>query len=255
MAGVALVGIGLLVVSFVRSGARPVSLDETARPTGSTQPEAVSTLRPEQGVYLYEGSGTDRLDTPPLSQAQGPQMPATVAHRADGCWTFKIDFSTNHWQSWIYCPTPDGGLIEEGGESYQRWELGAISFDSTSSFECTDAVVVSVDQRPGDVWEQSCSGTSTGVEGQATSAGPFTFVEEGDVEIGGTPVRALHYRRERTMTGAQRGTERSDVWMSAATGLPLRNTRTITATTSTLVGEVRYTEDGTFEATSSVPAR
>lgn len=255
VAVLAVVVVAGAVVLFVRSGARPVDLDDAAAPTGSTQPAAPSVLRPEQGVYLYEGTGTDRLDTPPLSQAQGPQMPATVTHRDDGCWTFRIDFSTNHWQTWVYCPTPDGGLVEEGGQSFQKWELGAISFDSTSTFECAEAVVISADARPGDEWQQTCEGTSTGAEGRTTSAGPYEFVGNEDVEVGGDTVPALRYRRTRAMTGAQTGTETADVWISAEDGLPLRNTRSIEASTSTLVGDVRYTEEGTFEATSVDPER
>lgn len=242
----------VVVVLFVRSEARPVAIDEAPRPTGSTLPAEPTEMRPPQGVYLYTGEGTDQLDLPPLSQAQGPQMPASVSHRDDGCWTFRIDFSTNHWQTWIHCPD-DGDLVEEGGESYQRWDLGVASFDSTSTFTCSDSIAVKADQEPGDSWTQTCSGTSTGAEGEAISSGPVTFVGREDLAIGGETVTALHYRRERVMSGAQHGTETTEIWLAADTGLPLRNIRTMEATTSTVIGDVRYSETGRFEATSVSP--
>ena len=56
------------------------------------------------------------------------------------------------------------------------------------------------------------------------------------------------------MRGGQSGTERSEVWFAADTGLPLRNERKIDVATGTVIGDVRYTEDASFEATSLSPA-
>jgi hypothetical protein len=55
------------------------------------------------------------------------------------------------------------------------------------------------------------------------------------------------------MTGAQQGSERSDVWFAADTGLPLRNRRSIRAKTDTVVGSSTYTEVGQFELVSLHP--
>jgi hypothetical protein len=244
---------GAIVATLVLSGgADPVAVEDVERPTGSAVPAAPAELRPAQGVYLYEGSGTDRLSTPPKEQAQGPSMPATVTHRDDGCWTFRIDYSTNHWQAWHYCPR-DGGLEEVGGTSYQRWDFTVFAQETTSTFVCDPAVTIRVDQQPGDTWEQSCGGTSTGTEGEALSAGPYTFVGPENVEVGGAAVQALRYRRERTMSGAQKGTERSEVWFSAENGMPLRNERAIEVRTDTVIGQVTYTEEAQFHLSSLEP--
>lgn len=40
-------------------------------------------------------------------------MPGIVSQRKDGCWPFRIDYSTSHWPRWDYCPTPEG--LDEGG--------------------------------------------------------------------------------------------------------------------------------------------
>jgi hypothetical protein len=251
--GVLVAAVVVLVVLYVRSGAREVTVDEVTAPTGSTLPTTPAVLRPEQGVYAYEGSGADRLDKPPKEQTQGPQIPGTVTHREDGCWTLRMDYSSNHWQTWVYCPRPDGGLDEKGGETYQRWDFGAFAFDSLSTFTCSDAVTIRGDQEPGDTWEQTCSGTSSSTDGEAVSSGPYTFVGAETLAVGGEEVPALRYRRERTMSGAQRGTERSEVWFAAETGMPLRNERSITASTDTVIGEVTYTEQAEFRLTSLTP--
>lgn len=249
-----LVGLGVLVtVRWSKNRAREVDIADVAAPTGTTLPAKADVLRPSQGVYLYRGSGTDALDKPPSTQAEGPSMPGIVRHHTDGCWTFRIDYSTNHWQRWDYCPTA-GGLDEVGGAAYQRWNFGALVNETTSRFDCR-APVIKADQQPGDEWRQTCTGVSTGVDGVTHSSGPFRFIGTETLTIGGHRVRAHHYRRERTNTGNQDGSEAGDVWFSADTGMLLRSRHQIEATTDTVIGKVHYTEDGDFELTSLVPKR
>lgn len=82
------------------------------------------------------------------------------------------------------------------------------------------------------------------------SAGPYRFIGTETVSIEGTDVAAYRYHRDRTMTGGQSGTEHSDLWFAADTGLPLRNARKIDVQTSTVIGDVRYSEDAGFELAS-----
>ena len=254
LATVMVVIVAVIVIRWVTGTARPVDVDQAARPTGSTLPAEQAVLRPAQGVYRYQGSGTDSLDKPPRSQAQGPEMPASVTHRSDGCWTFRIDYSTNHWQTWDYCPR-DGGMVEAGGTSFQRWDFGAFANETTATFTCSDSVTIRADQRPGDEWTQRCTGTATGTEGTTVSEGPYRFIGPDTLTIGAEQEPALRYHRERTTSGNQTGTERSDVWFSARTGLPLRNERHLEAHTETVIGAVGYTEDGSFELVSLDPVR
>lgn len=243
---------GFVAYRVARGSARQVDVADVTRPTASTLPVQRTVLRPPQGVYLYRGEGNDQLDVPPRTQAQGPEMPATVTHRADGCWTFRIDYSTNHWQTWDYCPH-DGGLDEAGGSTYQRWDFGVFANESTSTFTCDDAPVIKAEQRPGDVWQQSCTGSTSGTEGTTTTAGPYRYVGEETLRIGDRSVRAYRYHRERTTSGNQSGGESSDVWFAAETGLPLRNERHLEARTATVIGEVHYTETGEFQLTDLTP--
>jgi len=243
----------VVAVRWNQGEAKPVDVADVTSPTGTTLPAKQNVLRPPQGVYLFKGSGTDRIDRPPKEQAEGPSMPATVTHRADGCWTFRLDFSTNHWQEWVYCPK-DGGLTEVGGKAFQRWDFGALVNTTTSTFTCK-APTIKAHQRPGNEWRQSCRGVSTGVSGVTRSAGPYQFVGPEIIAIGDEPVSAYRYRRDRTNTGNQAGTEHTDLWFAADTGMPLRSQHTIDTKSPTVIGTVHYTQDGTYQLTSMKPQR
>jgi hypothetical protein len=68
-------------------------------------------------------------------------------------------------------------------------------------------------------------------------------------------VRAAHFRRLRTDTGAQTGTERAEVWVDERTGLPLRLQQDLRVTASTAFGASTYTQIGVMTLTSLVPHR
>jgi hypothetical protein len=275
--GVALIaGSAVFVVLWNRGSARPVSMEEarsrastsvTDQPTDTQprrsapgaaapvtdQPTGTELLRPAPGVYRYSGEGTEHLDNPPLTQTQGPVIPGTVTHLEGGCWRLRVDYSTNHWQSWDYCPA-GSGLTENAGAFFQRLDLVVAQVDTSSSYTCDPPVdAIRATQRAGDQWMQKCRGTSTGSDGEVTSSGPYTFVGPELLDIGGTEVAALHYHRMRTLTGGQAGTEDVNVWFDTATGLPLRNQRVITVRSSSLIGGVTYEENGRFQLTSMTP--
>ncbi len=244
----------VFVAFWRRSGAHQVSTEEVRRrfeqDASSTQPPSPTVLRPAAGVYVYRGSGTEDLSLPPKSQRQGPEMPATVTHRADGCWTFRIDYSSQHWQTWMYCPR-NGGLVELGGQTFERWDFVFTTYDSTSTFTCDPPLdAIRPEMQPGDHWEQTCHGTSSGTTGEAVSSGPYMFVGDDVVTVEKTAVPAYHFRQQRTLTGNQTGTQTADLWFAKKDGLPLRNDRDVSVRTDTVVGSSTYTEHGSFELTS-----
>jgi hypothetical protein len=255
IAVVVVIGVAAVVL-WRRSGAHEASTRDAERrfdQSSSTQPAVPKVLRPPAGVYLYRGSGTEHLSLPPKSQSQGPRMPATVTHRRDGCWTFRIDYSTAHWQTWIYCPR-GGGLVELGGETFERWDFVVTKYDSTSTFTCDPpSVAIRAAMSPGDTWQQKCAGTSSGTTGTATTSGPYQFVRRESIDVAGVAVAAYHFHQKRTLSGSQAGTQDADLWFAVKDGMPLRNERTVTVKTNTVVGSSTYTEHGRFELTSLVP--
>lgn len=266
MKRVILIAVGSLLVVVVvfavlwrRSGPHEVSTDEArrrfAQSSSSTQAPDAAVLRPAAGVYVYRGTGTEHLSVPPKRQSQGPRMPATVTHQSDGCWTLRIDFSSQHWQTWIYCPR-NGGLVELGGQTFERWDFVVTKYDSTSQFSCDPpSVAMRAEMRPGDHWQQSCRGTSSGTKGEAVSSGQYTFIGDEVVVVGGRDVPAHHFRQLRTLSGSQTGTQTTDYWFAKQNGLLLRNRRAVTVHTDTVIGSSTYTERGSFLLTSLQPER
>jgi len=264
LAGIAVVGgavIALGVYLTVRDNARPVTVDEARARTTTTTTTAVDGAssggtgpsRPDAGIYLYEGTGSESLSTPPLSQSQGPEMPATVEHHERGCWSLRIDLSSNHWQRWDYCPE-GADLVEMGGESWQRWMIGTTAITNLSTFECDEGSVVLPGTRSTDqVWNARCTGTNEAVDGSTVSQGPYRFVAEDTVALDGRDVTALHFSQQRTMSGAQRGDERAEVWLDAATGLLIRLEREVEVRSDTPIGESTYTESATLRLVSLEP--
>ncbi len=251
-----LLGAGAFVVAWRASGARQVSLDEARKRFGSSSTTIVAApanvLRPPAGVYEYGGSGHESLDKPPKSQNQGPLIPATVSPKGANCWTFRADYSTGHWQSWDYCST-NGDLVERGGQTYEKWDFVMFQVTSTSTFTCPSSVTIKPGMKPGDTWTQTCTGTTSAVKGQVTTSGPYTYVGPVTLTIGGTPVAAYRFHRERTLSGAQTGTERDEVWFAQSNAMPLRNDRVNVVHSDSPIGTVTYTESGSFTLQSLTP--
>ncbi len=251
--GLLLAGTGaFLVIGWLtQEKARPVTVDEAAAQFQAGTRDGGDRGVPAEGVYRYAGSGTERLSVPPVEQDQGPEMPATVTHLGDGCWRFRIDYSTNHWQRWDYCST-DQGLVERAGGSFQRLNLVAISVDVHTRTECSDAVAVDRSAADGQGLEQRCTvSDENSVTGAST--GRNVFVGHEDMTVGGEQVPVLHYRRERELSGRQRGTEQVDLWFDAETFLPVRAERRITIETDTPLGALKYQEEGDFALQSLDP--
>jgi hypothetical protein len=248
-----LIGAGVAVIWLTPSRARSVTMQqaETRLGRGGTDPQGDP--RPVPGVYRYTGSGTDTLSLPPLSQPEGPTMPGTVTLEGANCWDFRIDYSTHHWETWDYC-LGQGGLRETGGRLWQLWSIGPINITNMTSITCSPGTVaVPAHALRSERWAARCTGTSTAVKGQMVSAGPYEFVGTMTMSVGGTSVRAAHFLELRTDSGAQRGTERTELWLSESNGLPLRVQQDIKVTTATPFGTSHYTQAGVFALASLVP--
>ncbi|HET9729010.1 MAG TPA: hypothetical protein VFR41_06285 [Acidimicrobiia bacterium] len=251
-----LVGGAVAAFFALRRGAHEVSLNDARRrfeQNSSTLPQQAHVLRPRAGVYAYVGSGNEHLSFPPKDQKQGPRMPGTVTHHANGCWTLRIDYSSNHWQTFDYCPRGQG-LAETGGKTFERFDFVATKVDTIATITCKpEAPIVLAGLHAGQVWQQRCTGTNSAISGSLTTAGPYTFIGEESVDVGGSAVPAYHFRQERTLTGAQTGNQRVDFWFATDTGMPLRNERKYTVHSDSPIGTVTFTETGEFHLTSLTP--
>lgn len=234
----------------------PKSVDEAVEEyeRGSdTEPDGQRGVGPEPGVYEASGEGVEAISFPPVRQQDGEVVPITVEDRAGGCWQVKASFNAAHWQTWTFCED-DGGVVERGGETYQRWDFGATSVENTSTFRCDPpAVTIDPGAAEGDRWDQSCTGSNTQVDGETTSSGPYTYVATEVLEVDGRPVETRRHHQERTIAGAQTGTNVVEVWFAVDDHIPIRMERTVRIDSDSPVGTVTYTEEGTWQLTSLVP--
>jgi hypothetical protein len=255
---VAAVGLGLIAWSVAQiDSPGPASVDDALdrlhQDGGDAGPDAAMT--PPQGVYDYVGEGREGLSFPPLSQQDGDQIPGTVTHRPRGCWTFRIDFNAEHWQDWRYClDTRGAGLAEVGGRSGQTWDLGVSQVSNESLFVCDPPSPLLPPPTAGTTTEEACTGTNSALGGETTSAGPSLYVGPDTITVDGEDLETLHFRGERTLTGAQEGTEHTESWFRAD-GLLVRYERDIEIRSDSPVGAITYTESGWLQLARLEPRR
>lgn len=253
-AGLVVIGAVLFAIAWSQRGADEASVEEAVEglDDGAAGTKA-GFLRPAGGVYVYEGSGTEQLSLLSTGQTWGPRLPGTVTRDDDGCWTFRIDYSTNHRQWTDYCPR-GRVLEEEGGRTFQSFDFVVSTIEDRNVFVCDPpGEAIRVDADPGSSWPQSCVGRSADRGTEVTSSGTNTFVGIESVEVEGEPVRAYRYRADRVLSGDQTGTETVDTWFRVPDGLPLRATRSVRVESPSPIGAVTYTEEGTYTLTSLAP--
>jgi hypothetical protein len=215
-------------------------------PTGEFGP-------PAGGVYLYRGDGTEKTSIPPLTEREGPSMPATVTADGEGCWRFRIDYNSHHWQDWRFCADPSG-IVTTGGRTFARRDFGTFNVDNTSTFVAAEPdVLLWKGMRVGESRPGHSTGTSTAISGSTTSAGTTTYIGDEGIEVAGQTIQTRHLRLDRQLSGAQDGIETVDWWVDPSTMLPIRNERAISVRTKVGALTVSYSEIATYELTSLSP--
>jgi hypothetical protein len=224
--------------------------------SSSTIPGATSALQPRSGVYVYHGSGKERLSFLQTEQRQGPVETGTVSRRPDGCSLFAMDFNSFHSQSWLRCAS-NGQLVERGGTADQKFDFVAFTQHEHSVTTCTPPIVeFDPAWQPGATAPVRCHVTSSTTKTTSDQSGVFTYLGRTVVDVGGTGVAAIHGRQEVHLRGGQTGTVRIEIWLAADSALPLRETHSIEVVSSAPapINHVTYTELGQWQLTSLVPS-
>jgi hypothetical protein len=205
LATVVLIAGGVAVVTWIRhSPARPVSVDQAAGRYSSPALTGPTDRRPHPGVYVYTGTGTDRLTVPSMSQPDGPTVPVTVTLAGAGCWSMRVDYSTHHWQTWDY-GLSGGDLVQTGGHLWMLWQVGPVNLTNQTSITCSPPrLAVPARMSPGQTWDVACTGTSTAVKGLLTIKGTGRYLGDVTVRVGTRNVLAHHLVETRTDSGSQR---------------------------------------------------
>jgi hypothetical protein len=251
-----LAGVGLVVWWNQRGPSKPSisgALDQFR--SSSTAPGAQVAMRPTPGVYIYAGTGSEKLSFLSTHQSQDGNLPGTVTSGRDGCWTFAIQYNSFHRQTWHRC-VQDGRLVERGDETDQKFDFGALSESEHTTVTCTPPkMIYDPSAAPGSREPLRCTGRSQTTKANMTQRGTITFVGPTTVLVAGARVPALHYSQSITISGDQSGTQHEEFWLAAADGLPLREERTISVDSPAPapLNEVTYTEHGSWHLTSLTP--
>jgi hypothetical protein len=241
---------------WLHRGAEEASVDRAvAEARKHSAPADAAFLQPATGVYVYEGTGTEHLSLLATGQAWGQRLPGLVERAVHGCWAFKIEYNTHHWQSTTFCPHV-GALEEVADSTSQRFDFVVTTAEDLTVFVCDPpAKVIRVAAKPGSAWRHSCVGHSRQQGTKVISAGTTTFVGPAAVDVSGTSVPAARYRSDRVLSGDQTGEEHTETWYRISDGLPLKSTREVRVDSSSPIGAVTYTERGSYTLTSLVPRR
>lgn len=232
-------------------GAKSVdSAVEQFRSNASTPRVPSDFTRPAAGVYTARGHGTERISFPPNTQVDGAVMPVTVRAVAGGCWAWRIDYNTAHWHEYDFCPRGTG-VVLTGDRNSQSWDFGVSHVANLGTFTYDPPSPTVVESaRVGESFPNDSTGTNTAVTGTSTASGSATVAGVGELDVGGTRVRAVHQHRVQTLTGSQRGRVDEDWWFASGTGLPLQVRRSYTLRSASPLGDITYTESGAWKLDS-----
>ena len=263
-----LTGVGVLVLAvaataavvvvayLLRTPPHEASMGAAARQfraTTTTRPTTRAFTLPAAGVYRASGTGVERISNPSDAQDDGPLMPVSVSYLAGGCWRWRIDYDTAHWQAYDFCPR-GRRLLLVAQSDYLSWNFGVTSITNVGRYSCTPASpIVVAAPRPGQTFTLRCTGANSAVPGPSRAVGTVTIVTAAHLVVGDRSVPAIHMTRDQTITGEQHGTLDESWWFSEATGMPLASSRDYHLVTSSVIGSITYTETGTWHLDSLSP--
>jgi hypothetical protein len=209
---------------------------------------------PRPGVYVYAGTGEEKLSFLSTRQSQDGNLPGTVVARSDGCVDFGIEYNSFHRQSWMRCET-DGQWVERQNTTEQKFDFGPFSQQEHTRVSCSPPTVYPRNARPGSSTPVMCTGVSSTTDATQRQRGRLTFVGPATVRVGRTRVPALHFRQQVRISGEQRGSSEEEVWLATSDGLPLRESRSIRVVSPAPapINEATYTERGAWRLTALEP--
>jgi hypothetical protein len=252
-----LVVIGVVVGSYLlrsHPGARSLgSATRQFEASTTTSPTARHFVLPPAGVYAVSGNGTERISVPPNTENDSALMPVSVSYLAGGCWRWRIDYNTAGWHEYDFCPKGNQ-LLLEAQRNFQSWDFGVTTVTNLAQFTCDPPSPIVVESpRSGETFVHRCAGTNTAVPGPSSAAGPVTIVGVETEQVGGTPVRAIHMTRRQAITGSQTGELDESWWFATTSGMPLRSVRNYRLATNSPIGQIIYTESGSWHLDSLTP--
>lgn len=262
----AVAGVGAVV--FWPRGATPVgheeAVEEFREQSGSTTSGPSTTeageapLLPEPGAYRYRSSGQETVKLavlPAETRVLGEEVTATVAAAtpvaatettpAGVCSEMTLHLFTQHRDVNVVCT---GGSEVWLQSHTKHQQIGALS--PVATLTCADGVLIDRRTASGTL-PLACSMTVQGgpVEVATELAGTSTWGEPVDIDVEGTPVRAIPVELSFDAQGSVSGPWTERWWLAESDLLLVKMQRELA-----LSGPASFTENITLELGSTTPS-
>ena len=216
---------------------------DTARPASfqsAVQRFRASDPRPQalDGVYTYATRGEESLDVLGGARHAYPATTTITVVEVPCGVRLRWDALAGRSTTWTLCtrtPGPSLRALDEVHSFFGRHDrtdyvCAPPTNGNTDSFHCRSRHDVET--------------------GQEIGAAPARL------DVGGQPVQALRYRTIARVSGTDRGTETTEWWLDAHSGLPVELVvSNRTSRPEPLIGRAHYREDVTLRLVSTTPLR
>lgn len=211
--------------------------------TSPTSPGPASRW-PDEGVYPFATEGGGETDALGGARHDYPEQVPLIVRRGGCGYTVRWQPLDERWDEWEFCA--DGtarpmARITTYHEFFQRGQR--------QDFDCGRVEMSPAAYEPGDTLTWTCRSGNGEVDSTTTVVGIETL------DIGGTPVRAVHHRHDVVFSGANEGSQVFEWWLEMETGLPVRLVRDLEVTSQSPFGKVNYSERFTSQAVTLTPRR
>ena len=216
-----------------------------AAPVGAA---ASATAIPDAGVYVYDTTGFEETDALGGIHRDYPAQTTMTVHPGGCGWTMRWQPLEERFDEWVACADGDSRTMQTFTTYHEFFQRG-----QREDFDCTADGAASewlpADRTVGRTWTWACASPSSRVDSTSTIVGIET------VDVGGTPVEAVHVRYDNVLSGSNEGTHVLEWWCDPETGLALRMVQTMTTRSDSPFGKVSYREEFDVRLTSLEPQR
>ena len=197
-----------------------------------------------EGVYVFATKGYEETDALSGQRHDYPEE-TVITIRNGGCgWISRWEPLRERWEETEACEKPGATSMGRYTMYHEFFQRGV-----REDFACPGSVIQKPSPRPGETWDFTCKSDRSQV------ALKVTVVGYEDMNVGGRVVRAVHYRYDAKVSGANHGTMVQERWLSNSPRAMVRMTQQADLRVATPFGDANYKESYRIDLKSLEPRR